>query len=76
MTINRAAIIDSPDGVSRRTLVGLAAAADGAGALPRGAAAPDDPTRYSRAWFAWANGLFGALVLKIAEKHPAILERL
>lgn len=25
----------------------------------------DDPTNFSRPWFAWANGLFGALVLKV-----------
>lgn len=33
----------------------------------------DDPTQFSRPWFAWANGLFGALVLKVADEHPELL---
>ncbi|WP_353203293.1 hypothetical protein [Sphingomonas sp.] len=76
MSIDCATVIDSPDRVSRRTPVGLAAAVDGAGDLPRCAAARDDSTHASRVWFAWANGPFGALVLKIADEHPTIRNRL
>jgi meiotically up-regulated gene 157 (Mug157) protein len=36
----------------------------------------DDPSNYTRAWFAWANTLFGELVLKLAEERPAILMHL
>ena len=25
----------------------------------------DDPTHFTREWFAWQNGLFGELILKI-----------
>ncbi|MEO7068567.1 MAG: glycoside hydrolase family 125 protein [Rhodanobacter sp.] len=33
----------------------------------------DDPTKFTRAWFAWANTLFGELIVKVAEQHPALL---
>ena len=34
----------------------------------------DDPSRYTRSWFAWANTLFGELILRIAAEHPAVLQ--
>jgi meiotically up-regulated gene 157 (Mug157) protein len=34
----------------------------------------DDPTRYTRAWFAWANTLFGELIGKIAQTRPQLLQ--
>lgn len=34
---------------------------------------PDDPAEFSRAWFAWANTLFGEMILHLAEAHPAVL---
>jgi meiotically up-regulated gene 157 (Mug157) protein len=33
----------------------------------------DDPTRFTRSWFAWANGLFGDLILDIEKRAPALL---
>lgn len=36
----------------------------------------DDPSKFSRPWFAWANSLFGELVLKLADERPALLRRL
>ncbi|MDE2181934.1 MAG: glycoside hydrolase family 125 protein [Alphaproteobacteria bacterium] len=33
----------------------------------------DDASKYTRPWFAWANSLFGELVLKLSEKRPALL---
>jgi hypothetical protein len=33
----------------------------------------DDPTNYTRPWFAWANGLFGELILKLQRERPALL---
>ena len=33
----------------------------------------DDATKYTRAWFAWANGLFGELLLKLKRERPALL---
>ena len=35
----------------------------------------DDPNWYSRSWFAWANTLFGELLLKVQKEHPELLNR-
>jgi uncharacterized protein len=35
----------------------------------------DDPTQFTRAWFAWANTLFGELLLRIHAERPALLSR-
>ena len=42
-------------------------ATDGGKGLMHESFDKDDPTKFSRAWFAWANGLFGELVLHIFE---------
>lgn len=33
----------------------------------------DDPSRFTRHWFAWANGLFGELMIDLARRKPALL---
>lgn len=33
----------------------------------------DDPKKFTRSWFAWANSLFGELVLEVLKKHPKLL---
>ena len=35
----------------------------------------DNPSDFSRAWFAWANTLFGELVLKVHREYPDVLKR-
>ncbi|MGD8699732.1 MAG: glycoside hydrolase family 125 protein [Gemmatimonadales bacterium] len=35
----------------------------------------DDPTNYTRAWFAWANTLFGELIVKLHRDRPELLTR-
>jgi meiotically up-regulated gene 157 (Mug157) protein len=34
----------------------------------------DDSANFTRAWFAWANTLFGELIVKTAESRPALLK--
>jgi len=33
----------------------------------------DDPTKFTRAWFAWANSLFGELLVKLSDERPELL---
>jgi uncharacterized protein len=35
----------------------------------------DDSNNFTRPWFAWANTLFGELILTLAEQRPAILKQ-
>lgn len=35
----------------------------------------DDPARFTRPWFAWANGLFGQLIVDLARDRPHLLSR-
>jgi meiotically up-regulated gene 157 (Mug157) protein len=35
----------------------------------------DDPTKFTRKWFAWANTLLGELIVTLHEKRPALLRR-
>ncbi|RZJ39620.1 MAG: metal-independent alpha-mannosidase, partial [Brevundimonas sp.] len=35
----------------------------------------DDPATFSRPWFAWANTLFGELVLTLYRERPELLLR-
>ena len=34
----------------------------------------DNPADFSRKWFAWANTLFGELVIDVYHEHPEILK--
>jgi meiotically up-regulated gene 157 (Mug157) protein len=36
----------------------------------------DDPRKFTRAWFAWANTLFGELILRLyQQRHPVLQEK-
>jgi meiotically up-regulated gene 157 (Mug157) protein len=35
----------------------------------------DDPSKFTRKWFAWANTLFGELILHLQNNKPALLRQ-
>ncbi len=35
----------------------------------------NNPANFTRSWFAWANTLFGELLIKIEKEHPALLKQ-
>jgi meiotically up-regulated gene 157 (Mug157) protein len=35
----------------------------------------NDATQYTRDWFAWANTLFGEMLIKVNNEHPEVLEK-
>jgi len=34
----------------------------------------DNPAKYTRAWFAWANALFGELIVRLSQERPSLLQ--
>ena len=34
----------------------------------------DDPKKFTRLWFAWANTMFGELIVKLYEQRPHLLK--
>ena len=34
----------------------------------------DNPRKFSRSWFAWANALFGEVIIKLYEERPSLLK--
>ena len=35
----------------------------------------DDPTKFSRKWFAWVNNLYGVMILKVLKERPELLAK-
>ena len=35
----------------------------------------DDPTQYTRHWFAWVNNLYGEMILKVLKERPEVLTK-
>jgi len=36
----------------------------------------DDAAKFSRSWFAWANTLFGELIMNLYDQNPELLKKL
>lgn len=36
----------------------------------------NDPSKFTRSWFAWANTLYGELLIRIDKEHPELLEKI
>lgn len=60
------------DATIRRCLVQLKASEAGTGFMHE-SFHKDDPANFTRSWFAWANGLFGELMLDLAARKPHLL---
>ena len=60
------------DATVARSLVALKSTHGGTGFMHE-SFNQDDGAKFTRSWFAWANGLFGELIVDIAAKRPALL---
>jgi meiotically up-regulated gene 157 (Mug157) protein len=60
------------DATIRRCLKALKASEAGTGFMHE-AFHQDDPSNFTRPWFAWANGLFGELMLDLVRRKPGLL---
>jgi meiotically up-regulated gene 157 (Mug157) protein len=36
----------------------------------------DNPKKYTRPWFGWANSLFGELMMELIRKYPEIIKKI
>jgi meiotically up-regulated gene 157 (Mug157) protein len=66
------ALTSDDDTEIRRALATLQASAAGTGFMHE-SYDKDDYAKYTRPWFAWANTLFGELILKVAANRPTLL---
>ena len=72
MSIITRAMTSDNDGEVRQCLRSLKATHGGTGFMHE-SFHKDDPAKFTRPWFAWANGLFGDLILDIERRRPALL---
>ena len=66
------ALTSQSDDEIRRTLTMLKTSSAGTGFMHE-SYNKDDPKNFTRAWFAWANTLFGELIARLAETRPQLL---
>ncbi len=72
MAIIARAMVTRDEGVVRECLRTLKATHAGTGFMHE-SFHKDDPTRFTRAWFAWVNGMFGQMIGAIAARYPQLL---
>jgi len=74
MSIMVLALTSDDDAEIRRCLIWLKRSHAGTGFMHE-AFDQDDPSHFTRPWFAWANSLFGELILHVAAFRPAVLRQ-
>jgi meiotically up-regulated gene 157 (Mug157) protein len=74
MSVMMRALTSESDAEIRQCLVWLKRSHAGTGFMHE-AFDKDDPSHFTRPWFAWANGLFGELIIDLSERKPALLGR-
>jgi meiotically up-regulated gene 157 (Mug157) protein len=74
MSIMMKALTSSDDDEIRRCLTWLKNTDAGTGFMHE-SFHKDDPRHFTRPWFAWANTLFGELILKLHDERPNLLNR-
>ena len=72
MSIMVRALTSNEDAEIRQCLLWLKRTHAGTGFMHE-AFDQDDPSHFTRPWFAWANSLFGELILELAAHKPALL---
>jgi meiotically up-regulated gene 157 (Mug157) protein len=72
MSIVTHAMNSDDDAVIRQCLTWLKTTHGGTGFMHE-SFHKDDPAKFTRHWFAWANGLFGELILDLERRKPALL---
>jgi uncharacterized protein len=73
MSIIMRALTSTEDDEIRQCLLWIKASHAGTGFIHE-AFHKDDPTRFTRGWFAWANSLFGELIVKLSTERPWVLK--
>lgn len=72
MSIMVRALTSGNDADIRECLISLKRSHAGTGFMHE-AFDQDDASHFTRPWFAWANGLFGELMIDLSERKPALL---
>ena len=67
------ALTSTDDGEIRQCLATLQRTHAGTGFMHE-AFHKDDPRKFTRSWFAWANTIFGELILKVLKERPHLLD--
>ena len=67
------ALTSSEDEEIRRCLLWIKTTTAGTGFMHE-SFHKDNPAKFTRAWFAWANSLFGELIVKLSQERPGLLK--
>lgn len=65
--------LTSSDDATIRTCLRMLRDSDAGTGFMHEAVDHDDPTKFTRDWFAWANGLFGEMLVHLADTRPHLL---